>query len=146
MFAILIAILSGALMSVQGVFNTGVTRQTNIWLSSTFVQLSAFIVCLSAWLILGREVSFFSIFKIEGKYMLLGGIVGAIITFTVVFAMSDLGPAKATMLIVTAQLITSYIIELIGLFATDKVEFQWRKLIGIMLIIAGILVFKIEKR
>ena len=34
MFGFLIALLSGALMSIQGVLNTGLTRQTGIWLSA----------------------------------------------------------------------------------------------------------------
>ncbi len=144
MLGMLIAILSGALMSVQGVFNTGVTKQTNIWISSSFVQITAFVVCISGWLVAGRDASFSSLFKIDNKYMLLGGAIGAFITFTVVVAMGNLGPAKATMLIVTSQLITSYLVELFGLFGTDKVEFQIRKLIGVVVIIAGILIFKWE--
>lgn len=144
MLGMLIAILSGALMSIQGVFNTGVTKQTNIWLSSAFVQLTAFIVCITGWLIAGREVAFVTLFKIDNKYMLLGGVLGAFITFTVVIAMGNLGPAKATMLIVTAQLLTSYLVELFGLFGLEKVEFEIRKLIGVIIIIAGIIVFKWE--
>jgi len=144
MLGMLIAILSGALMSIQGVFNTGVTKQTNIWLSSSFVQITAFIVCMAGWLIAGREASVSSLFKIDNKYMLLGGAIGAFITFTVVVAMGNLGPAKATMLIVTSQLITSYLVELFGMFGTEKVEFEFRKLIGVIIIIAGILIFKWE--
>ena len=34
MIGILIALISGALMSIQGVFNTEVTKQTSIWVSS----------------------------------------------------------------------------------------------------------------
>ena len=144
MFGILIAIVSGILMSVQGVFNTGVTKQTNLWISSSFVQLSAFIVCFIGWFLAGREVSFGSLFKIENKYMLLGGVIGAFITFTVVLGMGSLGPARATMLIVTAQLITSYLIELFGLFGNDKADFEWRKVLGVVIIIAGIIIFKWE--
>ena len=33
MFGIMIALLSGALMSIQGVFNTGVTKQTSLWVN-----------------------------------------------------------------------------------------------------------------
>ena len=49
-----IALLSGALMSVQGVFNTQVTKTTGMWVSNGWVQFSAFAVCLVAWLIAGR--------------------------------------------------------------------------------------------
>lgn len=146
MLGILIALLSGILMSVQGVFSTGVTKQTNIWLSSTFVQLTAFILCLLGWLVAGRQASFVSLFKIDKKYMLLGGVFGALITFTVVLGMTYLGPAKATILIVTAQLIASYLIEILGWFGTEKVDFQWKKLIGIIVIIVGIFIFKWETK
>ncbi|MDD7282351.1 MAG: EamA-like transporter family protein, partial [Clostridium sp.] len=33
MWGIIVALISGALMSVQGVFNTGVTKQTSTWLA-----------------------------------------------------------------------------------------------------------------
>ena len=49
------ALLSGALMSIQGVFNTEVTKQTSLWVSAGWVQLSAFAVCVLAWLFTGRE-------------------------------------------------------------------------------------------
>lgn len=144
MVGMFIAILSGLLMSVQGVFNTGVTEQTNIWVSSAFVQFTAFIVCFVGWIAVGRNETFASLFKIDNKYMLLGGVLGTFITFTVIKATGDLGPAKATMLIVIAQLITSYVIELFGIFGTDKMDFEWRKLIGIVIIIIGIATFKWE--
>ena len=49
MIGFFIAVISGALMSIQGVFNEGVTKQTSIWLSASFVQLTAFLFCVSAW-------------------------------------------------------------------------------------------------
>ena len=55
MIGFFIALLSGALMSVQGVFNTQVTKTTGMWVSNAWVQLTAFAVCLAAWLIAGRD-------------------------------------------------------------------------------------------
>lgn len=51
----IIALLSGALMSIQGVFNTEVTKQTSVWVAAGWVQLTAFITCLVIWLFTGRE-------------------------------------------------------------------------------------------
>lgn len=145
MMAIITAIISGALMSIQGVFNEGVTKQTSVWVSASFVQLTAFAFCIIAWLFTGRESSFGALFKIDDKYMLLGGILGALITYTVIKSMSGLGPAQAVMIIVTAQLLVAYLIELFGLFGVEKVGFEWRKLIGVAISIGGILLFKWEK-
>ncbi len=145
MIGIITAIVSGILMSVQGVFNEGVTKQTSIWVSSSFVQLTALLFCLGAWLFTGRESSFGELFRIDNKYMLLGGVLGALITYTVIRSMSALGPAQAVMIIVTAQLLAAYFIELFGIFGTEKVDFQWHKLLGIAISIGGILLFKWEK-
>ena len=79
---------------------------------------------------------------VQPKYELLGGIIGAFITFTVIQSMSKLGPAKATMLIVIAQLIISYVIEIFGIFGVDKVEFELRKFIGMIIAIIGVIIFK----
>ncbi|MBQ4537172.1 MAG: DMT family transporter [Lachnospiraceae bacterium] len=141
MIGFLIALLSGALMSVQGVFNTQVTKASGIWAASAFVQFTALLVCLGAWLITDRT-SFSQVLSVQPKYMLLGGAIGAFITYTVIRSMDVLGPAKAVMLIVVAQLAVAYIIELFGWFGVEKQPWEWRKLIGMLIAAAGIIIFK----
>ena len=141
MFGILIAMLSGALMSIQGVFNTEVTKTAGIWVSAGWVQLTAFVTCLAAWLFTARN-SVTPLFSVEPKYMLTGGILGAVITYTVIKSMSSLGPARAVMLIVVAQLLVAYFIEVFGLFGVEKVGFEWHKCIGMVLAVVGIVIFK----
>lgn len=139
----LIALLSGALMSVQGVFNTEVTKASGIWTANAFVQFTALIVCLAAWLVTDRG-SFLGVFRVEPKYMLLGGVIGAFITYTVIKSMDLLGPARAVMLIVVAQLAVAYLIELFGLFGVEKQPLEWRKVVGMGVAIVGIILFKWE--
>ena len=141
MLGILIALLSGALMSIQGVFNTEVTKNTSLWVSNCWVQITAFAVCLIGWFFTGRQ-SFGGLFVMDHKYMLFGGVIGAFITLTVIQSMSQLGPARAVMLIVVSQLLIAYLIELFGLFGVEKVEFDWRKVIGMGLAISGIIIFQ----
>ncbi len=142
MLGMLLSILSGALMSIQGVFNTGVTKQSSIWVASGFVQFSALLVCVAAWFFTGRQGTVASLFAIDNKYMLLGGAMGAFITYTVIKGVEILGPAKANMFIIVTQLLVAYLIELFGLFGTQKASFDMSKLIGMVLLIAGVIVFK----
>lgn len=145
MWGFLIACISGALMSIQGVFNTGVTKQTGQWLTNSFVQLTAFIVCVIFYLFQEQgKVPVGNLFKVDHKYMLLGGVIGAFITLTVIQSMSFLGPAQAIMAIVITQVLVGYLIELFGLFGVDKVSFSVTKLIGIVVAIVGLIVFKWE--
>ena len=141
MTGFLIALLSGALMSVQGVFNTQVTKTTGMWVSNGWVQFSAFLLCAAAWLIAGRD-SIGNLWKVEPKYVLLGGVIGAFITITVIRSMGSLGPARAVMLIVISQLAVAYLIELLGIFGVERADFQWRKLFGMLICIAGVVIFK----
>ena len=143
MLGIIVALISGALMSIQGVFNTEVTKQSSLWVSTGWVQLSALLVCFVAWLFTGRE-SISTLWQVENKYTLLGGVIGAFITVTVIKSMGSLGPARATMLIVIAQLAVSYLIELFGMFGVEKQPFEWRKILGMAVAIGGIILFKWE--
>ena len=143
MIGFFIALLSGSLMSIQGVFNTQVTKTTGVWVSNGWVQLSAFAVCFAVWLFTGRD-SVAAIAKVEPKYMLLGGVIGAFITWTVIKSIDALGPAKSALLIVIAQLAVSYLIELFGLFGMEREPFDWRKLGGLVLAVVGIVIFRWE--
>ena len=142
MYRVMIALASGALMSIQGVFNTDVTKQTSLWVSAAFVQFTALLVCLAAWLLYDRT-SFWSLWEIQDKYVLLGGAIGALITATVIRSMNALGPAKAAMLIVIAQLAVAWMIELLGVFGVEKQEFSMRKLLGLLIAVAGVITFEL---
>lgn len=144
MVGFLIAILSGALMSVQGVFNTQVTKSSSIWAANAFVQFSAFLLCMIVWGAADRS-NLLAVFSVKPKYMLLGGIMGAAITWTVIKSMDSLGPAKAVLFIVVAQIAAAYLIELFGLFGTQKQPWEWRKALGMALAVAGIAIFKWER-
>lgn len=141
MWGWLIALVSGALMSIQGVLNTGLTKQTSVWVANSWVQGTALFVCLGAWLIKERK-SFGALFQVDSKYLLLGGIIGAFITLTVILSMDQLGPAKSVLIIVVSQIVAAYLIELFGLFGAEKVDFQWSKCIGMIVAVIGILIFK----
>lgn len=143
MLGFLIAILSGALMSIQGVFNTEVTKQSSIWSANAFVQFTALVVCLGAWLITDRS-SFMNVVRTDPKYMLMGGAIGAFITYTVIMSINQLGPAKSALFIVTAQLLVSYAIELMGIWGVEKTPFSFRKAAGMLVAIVGIILFKWE--
>ena len=141
MWGILIALLSGALMSIQGVFNTEVTRQSSIWVSAGWVQLTAFVTCLVMWLLTGRpEVQ--GIWQVRPWYMLSGGVIGALITWTVIRSVESLGPARSALLIAAAQIAVAYGIEVFGLFGVEKSGWEWKKAIGALTAVIGIIIFQ----
>ena len=141
MWGIVIAFLSGALMSIQGVFNTEVTKQTSIWVSSGWVQLTALLTCTVMWVFTGRQ-EIGGLWQVHPWYMLTGGILGALITYTVIKSVGSLGPARSALLIVVAQIIVAYGIEVLGLFGVEKTGWEWKKAIGALIAIIGIIIFR----
>ena len=141
MIGFFIALLSGALMSIQGVFNTEVTKTAGMWVSNGWVQFSAFLTCVAVWLFTGRD-SIAALAKVQPRFMLVGGVIGAGITWTVIASMKQLGPARAVLLIVVSQILAAYLIELFGLFGVEQAQFEWRKAIGMALAIAGVMIFQ----
>lgn len=141
MWGIITALISGALMSLQGVFNTEVTKQTSVWVSAGWVQLTAFITCAAIWMF-SERMPINTLWQVRPVYMLTGGLMGAFITYTVIKSMGSLGPASATLLIVISQIAVSYGIELFGLFGTEHVPFEWKKLLGAAIAVIGIIIFR----
>lgn len=142
MWGFIIAMISGALMSVQGVFNSDVTKNSGIWTAATFVQFLAMLTCLVMWFTTER-MSFLSVFSVERKYALLGGVIGAFITYTVIKSIENLGTANAILIIVITQTAVAYLIELFGLFGSEKADFSWMKLIGLLISIGGVVMFSL---
>lgn len=86
MWGFLLSMLSGALMSLQGVFDTQVTDRTSIWVAAGWVQLTAFLACVVAWFFTGRK-PVADLFQVRSWYLLLGGVMGAVITITIIQGM-----------------------------------------------------------
>ncbi|MBQ8921145.1 MAG: DMT family transporter [Oscillospiraceae bacterium] len=140
MLGILAAALSGLLMSVQGVCNTGVSKSAGLWTTGAFVSLTAGAVCLCIRLFAGQgEGGFSALSGVQPRYLLLGGLFGALITGTVVFSISRLGTARAELVIVVAQLITAYGISVFGLLRSEQEPFSWGKLAALCTAHAGVI-------
>ena len=86
--------------------------------------------------------SFMTLTQVPDKWTLLGGVIGAFITVTVIKSMNSLGPAKAAMLIVISQLIIAYVIELLGWFGVEKQPLTMRKVAGMAIAIIGVVIFE----
>ena len=141
--SIITAPISGILMSVQGVFNTRVTEKSGLWFTSSIVHFIAFVCCLGI-LFFVRDANVEGL-KAVNKWYLLGGVLGAGITYTVIVSISKLGPSYAIMLILIAQMASAYLIELLGWFGTEKSHFMWTKLVGFLIMVGGIIVFQWKK-
>ena len=140
MLGIIFSIIAGISMSVQGVFNTRLGEKIGIWETSVVVQSIALAVALIATFIVGDGN--FKAIKDANKLYLLGGVLGAIITFTVMQGIGSLGTTLAVAIILVAQLTAAALIDNFGLFGASCVRCGTRQFIGVAIMIIGIIIFK----
>ena len=127
-------------MSVQGVMNTRLSDKIGLYESNAFVQGTAFLLSLIAVWIMGKG-SFKSITDVN-KFYLLGGVLGLIITVTVMLGIGKLSPTVAISVILISQLFVAALIDAFGLMDSEKIMFGWNKFLGMALMIGGVLLFK----
>ena len=141
MLGIIAAIVAGAAMSFQGVMNTRLSDTIGMYESNVFVQGTAFVLGIAAMLVLGKG-DLFQIMAVENKVYLLGGVLGLVITITVMMAIGNLSPTYSISTILISQLLVAAVIDAFGWLGSEKVPFTWNKYAGVALMIVGVVLFK----
>ena len=142
MLGVIFSIIAGMAMSVQGVMNTRLSEKIGLYESNLFVQGTAFLLSLVTCLIMGKEG--FAAFGSVDKLYLFGGVLGLVITITVMLGIKGLSPTISISIILISQLLVAALIDYFGLLGSDKVPFGWGKFLGIALMIGGMLLFKLK--
>ncbi|MEK6266599.1 MAG: DMT family transporter [Clostridium sp.] len=137
---LIFSIIAGISMSFQGVFNTRASEKIGLWETNVFVQGTGFILTLIILLIAGNGN--FKAIKEVNKLYLLGGILGAIIIFSVMQGISRLGATYSIATILVAQLLAACLIDCYGVFGAQQIKFTLYKFIGIGTMIIGIVIFE----
>ena len=140
MFGFICAIVSGIAMTLQGVFNTRLEGKIGTWETSTIVQGTGLILALIILFSAGKGD--FKNIKDVNKLYLTGGILGVIIIFTVMKSISTLGTTIGIGTILVAQLASAGLIDYFGLFGSERTSFGLSQIIGVIVMIAGIIIFK----
>ena len=141
MLGIIAAIVAGAAMSFQGVMNTRLSNTIGMYESNVFVQGTAFVLGIVAMLVLGKG-DILQIMAVDNKVYLLGGVLGLVITITVMMAIQNMSPTYAISTILISQLLVAAVIDAFGWLGSEKVPFTWNKYAGVALMIAGVVLFK----
>ena len=142
MLGVIFSIIAGAAMSVQGVMNTRLSEGIGTMEANAFVQVTAAVLSALA-LIFYRTGSFSALGEVNKLYW-LGGVLGLVITITVMLGIGRLSPTVAISILLISQLLVAALIDAFGLMGAERVSFGWQKFLGMGLMIGGVLVFKLK--
>lgn len=140
MKGILYAAIGGSLITLQGVFNAKLGLDIGIWSTSTITHFIGFIVALLIALSTKEPLS--NVKKAKSFY-LVGGTFGSIIVFSEIFSIQLLGVTLTAVVLMIAQLLSAFFVELIGVFEVKKIKLETRHIIGISFICLGFIVFNL---
>lgn len=136
------SIIAGAAMSIQGVMNTRLGDKIGLYEANAFVQGTAFLLSLIAVWLVGKGD--FRLIGQSNKLYLFGGVLGLVITVTVMLGVGKLSPTVAISTILISQLLVAAIIDAFGLMGSEKMAFGWNKYVGLLLMLGGMLLFKMK--
>lgn len=140
LLGIILSIVAGMAMSIQGVMNTRLGEGIGNTEANAFVQATALVMALIV-LLFWRQGSFTQLGQVNKLYW-LGGVLGIVITLTVMLGIKSLGTTLAISVILISQLLVAALIDAFGLMGSEKVAFGWNKYVGLALMTGGMLVFK----
>lgn len=136
LLALAAAAVSGALMAVQGTFNSALSKAVGLLEASFVVHVVGTIVG-AVLLLVGLGKGSLRNISDAPWYSYLGGLLGVAIVLLVALAIGRVGVASATTAIIVGQVTTAVIIDLLGWFGTERVPFSSLKFIGIVLMAGG---------
>lgn len=142
LLGIVLSIIAGMAMSVQGVMNTRLGEGIGNMEANAFVQGTAFALAMIA-LLCWRQGSFSALGSVSRLYW-LGGALGLVITLTVMLGIKSLGTTVAISIILMSQLLVAALIDAFGLMGSEKIAFGWNKFVGLAVMCGGMLLFKLR--
>lgn len=138
---LILALIGGSLVSLQNIFNNKVNERAGSWATTTLVLGMGFLASLTIGLIFeGKQM-----FELDNMHLWywFSGLIGVGVVICMVQGMKSLGPTYAISIVLTSQLGSALLWDSLGWLGLDKVPFTPKQLIGVLVIVGGIVVFKL---
>ncbi|WP_137790173.1 DMT family transporter [Bacillus sp. E(2018)] len=140
LIGLLFAILAGVLVGLQNIFNTRVNDHAGTWSTTALVLGLGFLASMTLGVVFeGKELF---VLKNMETWFWFSGLIGVGVVVCLVQGTKLLGPTFAISIVLTSQLGSALMWDSLGLFGVEKIPFTSQQLLGVLVIIGGVIVFK----
>lgn len=137
---LLFAIIAGSLVGLQNIFNSKVNERAGSWATTSLVLGMGFLASLTMGLFFeGGQL--FNLQNMKTWYW-FSGILGVGVVVCLVQGIKLLGPTYAISIALTSQLVFALLGDTFGWMGLAKVPFTFNQLLGVLVIVGGIIIFK----
>jgi len=139
---ITLAFLSGLLVGLQNIFNSKMGERANTWITTTIVLGMGF----AASFVIGIFAEGRGMFALQHMRIWYGfsGIIGVVIVVSLVEGIKSLGPTLAVSVMMVSQLGFALLFDSLGWLGLDKIAISPSRVTGLIVVAAGIAVFKFD--
>jgi len=143
-FAVILAFAAGAFVPVQTATNVYLSKGLGHGMLSTFVVfVVASITSLIVLLIQRPEMpTTEALIEIPWYAWLTGGVLGAAYILILIYTAPKLGMATVVGLVVLGQIVLAMIIDHFGWLGISIHHINWKRLLGALLMIIGLIIIK----
>jgi transporter family-2 protein len=136
-WVLLLLFLSGFGLSIQGSIN-GILGKTTGAIQAAFISFLVGILSLFTVLLFIGKGNLFTVWNVP-KWQLIGGVLGAIYVTVLAIAVPKIGIGLSVVSVVIGQILMSMVVDHYGWFNSTQVLFNYQRLIGVTLLIAGLI-------
>ncbi|WP_391119279.1 DMT family transporter [Psychrobacillus sp. L3] len=136
MKGIFFALLGGAFITLQGVANARISQDIGTWQTAAITQFTGFVLAL-----------FIVLFVRDGKWQMLkqvkplyltGGAMAAVIIFSNITSIRQIGVTLTISAVLIAQLSLTFVIDINGWFGVGKQQMKLPQFIGMGMMVVGV--------
>lgn len=142
MLEIIYCAVAGLLISAQSSFNSRVSEKIGGIETVALAHLVGFIGSVALLLIIGRG-DFTKLGEVNKTYI-TGGLLGVVIVLGITSSVGALGPSLTMGVVVISQLLMGLLIEWVGLFGHDRIQFAYTQPLGIAIMVIGLFILKMK--
>jgi transporter family-2 protein len=135
--ATVLAVAAGLAGSVQVALMSRLGERIGVFQALGFSTLLTAVLALGLLVATRRSVAGYERALHQPWWMLLGGVMGLLIVFTVTYAGPRIGVAATVGILIAGQLVAGAAIDRWGLFGSARIALHWPRLLGIALLAAG---------
>jgi len=135
----LVGIVSGSLVTLQGVLNAGLGKRTGELGSVVLLLLLGLPVVLPLILVFPQSVHLGQLPPPSEWYLYLGAALGIGIVAVPIILVPQIGATLTFTAVIVGQLTLAMVIDQVGLLGVPKVEITPARLLGLGLLVAGTL-------
>jgi transporter family-2 protein len=133
---VILAILGGVFGGMQAPINGALGKRIGGFEASflSFLIGTLFLFFIVLFFGKGNLLQTFSV----PKWQLIGGFLGSIFVTAIILAVPNIGAASTIFAVILGQIIISVAIDHFGFFGVDRIQIDWQRLTGIVMMIIGL--------